>query len=76
VGFDDKTPLPFNVPPLQTVLLRLNASMVFPMTDELERGGPAAYLNHHFGNPRRLKLELLGLGKRRHVRDLTWLVDG
>jgi hypothetical protein len=76
VTFDEKTPMPFNLPPLQTVMLRVNAGVLFPMTDELERGGPAAYLNHHLGNPRRLKLELTGLGRRRHTIQLTWVTDG
>jgi len=39
-NFDDKTPLPFNVPPQQTTLLRLNGYATFSLVAALEEGQP------------------------------------
>ena len=62
--FDKQTPQPFNVPPLQTVLLRLAGTLTFPYQDALEAGSAttANYLKS-LGQPLELKLEL------RHLKD-------
>src|SRR5262249_40855789 len=38
LSFDKQTPLPFNVPPLHTVLLRRTGTLTFAYHDELEQG--------------------------------------
>jgi hypothetical protein len=72
VTFDKQTPLPLNVPSLQTVLLRLQGNLTFPYTDALEQGSKTvgAYLERFLANPWRLRLELHNLNKRRDVFDL------
>ena len=64
-SLDERTPLPLNVPPLQTVLLRLRGRLSFPASAELEKGGIAAYTEHHLSSPREIKLELLSLNERK-----------
>jgi hypothetical protein len=64
VTFDAKTPLPFNVPAMQTVLVRIMGRVAFPTADDIE-GTPttlADYLNRHAATPREIGVELRGLG--------------
>ncbi len=72
VTFDKQTPLPLNVPPLQTVLLRLQGNLTFPYTDALEQGSKTigAYLQRFLADSWRLHLELHNLNNRRNVFDL------
>jgi hypothetical protein len=72
VTFDKQTPLPLNVPPLQTVLLRLQGNLTFPYTDALEQGSKTvgAYLQRFLADSWRLRLELHNLNNRRDVFDL------
>jgi hypothetical protein len=62
--FDAKTPLPFNVPAMQTVLIRVAGRVAFPTANEIE-GTPttlADYLERHLAVPREIGVELRGLG--------------
>ncbi len=62
--FDVKTPLPFNVSAMQTVLVRIAGRVAFPTADEIE-GTPATladYLDRHIAAPRVIGIELRGLG--------------
>jgi hypothetical protein len=64
VTFDPKTPLPFNVPAMQTVLVRIAGRVAFPTADDIE-GAPttlANYLDRHVAAPREIGVELRGLG--------------
>ncbi|HZZ80067.1 MAG TPA: hypothetical protein VFE62_16255 [Gemmataceae bacterium] len=60
LGFDKQTPLPFNMPPLQTILLRLAGTLSFPYDDSLEQGSKTAanYLEAYLAQPLELRLEL------------------
>jgi hypothetical protein len=62
--FDAKTPLPFNVPAMQTALIRIAGRVAFPTVDEIE-GAPSTlndYLSRHIASPREFGVELKGLG--------------
>jgi hypothetical protein len=59
--FDKQTPLPFNVPSMNTVLLCVNGTLALPIDDKLEEGGLPGYLNHHLAEPREIKVQLRGL---------------
>jgi hypothetical protein len=64
VSFDAKTPLPFNVPAMQTVLVRVAGRMAFATVDDFE-GTPAAlasYLDQYLAGKRMIGVELKGLG--------------
>lgn len=64
ITFDPKTPLPFNVPAMQTVLVRIAGRVAFPTADDIE-GTPATlanYLDRHVATPREIGVELRGLG--------------
>jgi hypothetical protein len=63
VTYDAKTPLPFNVPAMQTVLVRIAGRVSFPTADEIE-GTPTTltnYLDWHSVTPREFGVELRGL---------------
>jgi hypothetical protein len=65
VTFDAKTPLPFNVPAMQTVLVRVAGRVAFPTDDDFE-GTPtvlASYLDRHLAARREIGVELRGLGE-------------
>lgn len=65
VSFDAKTPLPFNVPAMQTVLVRVAGRVAFPTADEFE-GTPTAmanYLERYLAAKRMVGVELKGLGE-------------
>ena len=66
VAFDKQTPLPFNLPPLHTVLLRLNGTLNFPYAANLEEGNKALgnYIREHLAEPRMARLELHSLNGR------------
>ncbi len=66
LAFDERTPLPINLPPLQTVLVRLRGWVSFPVSEALEAGGAGAYLSHHLAEGRPLELELRALNGHRH----------
>ena len=72
--FDKQTPQPFNIPPLQTVLLRLNGTLTFPYQDSLESGSNAAanYVNEFLAQPLRVKLELRHLNEQADKHVLNW----
>src|SRR5262245_51289707 len=72
VAFDKQTPQPFNVPSLQTVLLRLNATLSFPYQDELEEGNKTVgnYLNRFLTPSREIRIELRRLGDEADVHTL------
>jgi hypothetical protein len=66
LALDKQTPQPFNIPPLQTVLLRLTGTLTFPYQDTLEDGNKtvANYLSHFLAQPLEMKLELQHLNER------------
>lgn len=64
VTFDARTPLPFNVPAMQTALIRIAGRVAFPTADDIE-GTPttlADYLDRYVVAPREIGIELKGLG--------------
>jgi hypothetical protein len=64
VAFDAKTPLPFNVPAMQTVLVRVAGRVAFPTIEEIE-GTPTVlndYLDRNLAAKRQIGVELRGLG--------------
>jgi hypothetical protein len=64
VTFDPKTPLPFNVPAMQTVLVRIAGRIAFSTVDDFE-GTPTAmsnYLDRNLAARREIGVELKGLG--------------
>ncbi|MFO0878280.1 MAG: hypothetical protein U0840_13090 [Gemmataceae bacterium] len=73
VAFDKQTPLPFNLPPVQTVLLRLTGTLSFPFRGDLEEGSktPTHYLNAFLVQPLEIKLELQALKGRATGEVLT-----
>ncbi|MBL8793392.1 MAG: hypothetical protein JNM56_05790 [Planctomycetia bacterium] len=62
VRFDQATPLPFNIPTMQTVLLRVNGTLVFPTNKQFEEdnGGNilGGYVDYHLADPREIRCEL------------------
>jgi hypothetical protein len=72
--FDKQTPHPFNVPPLQTVLLRLTGTLSFAYQDALEEGNKtvANYLNAFGTQPVEMKLELQHLNDHADIHVLTF----
>jgi hypothetical protein len=78
LAFDKQTPQPFNVPSLQTVLLRLTGTLSFPYQDALEEGSKttANYLNTFVAQPAAVKLELRHLTGRADEHVLTFPADG
>jgi hypothetical protein len=65
VSFDAQTPLPFNVPAMQTVLVRVAGRVGFPTEDDFE-GTPAvvaSYLDRYLAGRREIGVELRGLGE-------------
>jgi hypothetical protein len=74
LAFDKQTPQPFNIPPLQTVLLRLAGTLAFPVQDALEDGNKTLtnYLNSFVAQPLELKLELQDLTQGTDAHVLTW----
>jgi hypothetical protein len=77
LAFDKQTPQPFNLPPLQTVLLRLTGALSFPYQDALEEGSKttANYLNAFVMQPLEMKLELRHLNERVNAHVLTMQAD-
>jgi hypothetical protein len=73
LAFDKQTPQPFNLPPLQTVLLRLTGTLSFPYQASLEEGSKsvANYLQRFVHEPLELKLELRHLNDRTATEVLT-----
>jgi hypothetical protein len=71
--FDAATPLPFNVPSMQTVLLRLNGYLTFPSKPELEAGSKtlSAYVEHYLAEPKRFQVEVRSLNNVRQVEVVT-----
>jgi hypothetical protein len=74
VTFDKQTPLPCNVPSLQTVLLRVMGRANFANVDALEQGGNILgnYLNHYFTSPREFRVELRALNDRTFTATLAY----
>jgi hypothetical protein len=66
LAFDKTTAQPFNIAPLQTVLLRMNGVLSFPCNDALEEGNKTAanYLTAFVAQPLTLRLELRHLDQR------------
>jgi hypothetical protein len=73
LAFDKETPQPFNVPPLQTVLLRLSGTLPLPYQDSLEEGHKtlANYLSCYLAQPLELKVELQRLNEQSDTHVLT-----
>jgi hypothetical protein len=64
ITFDAKTPLPFNVAAMQTVLVRVAGRIAFPIVDDFE-GTPTAmssYLDRNLAAKCEIGVELRGLG--------------
>lgn len=63
---DQRTPLPLNLPPQQTGILRLAGRMTFPTVKELETGRHIedAYVKRMLRQPLEIEFETLGLGNR------------
>jgi hypothetical protein len=78
LAFDKHTPQPFNIPPLQTVLLRLTGTLSFRYQDELEKGGATLtnYLDSFLVQPREIKLELRHLNEQIDAHVIAVPVDG
>jgi len=73
VAFDKQTPLPFNLPSMQTVMLRLNGYLHFPTRPELEEGKVLGnYVNHYLTDPRQMRVTLIGLNGYTHTHTLKW----
>jgi hypothetical protein len=68
--FDPQTPLPFNIPPMQTVLLRMNGYLSFPNVAEIENSSSLlpGYLERHLADPRQYQVELRALNNRRQTQ--------
>jgi hypothetical protein len=77
LAFDKQTPQPFNLPPMQTVLMRLTGVVSFPYQDALETGSKttANYLESFLAQPIEFKLELGHLNDRPQVHVLTVPVE-
>jgi hypothetical protein len=73
LAFDKQTPQPFNIPPLQTVLLRLTGTLSFPYQDALEEGNKALanYLSTFVALPLEMKIEFRQLSDRLESHVLT-----
>jgi hypothetical protein len=73
LSFDAATPLPFNVPSMQTVLLRVNGYLTFQTLENLENGSKtlSAYLEHYLTEPKRFQIELRSLNNVRQVHVVT-----
>ncbi len=73
LAFDKQTPQPFNISPLQTVILRLTGTLSFTYSDTLEAGNKtvANYLSEYLAQPLELKLELQHLNDRADAHVLT-----
>ncbi|MFO0865724.1 MAG: hypothetical protein U0744_13915 [Gemmataceae bacterium] len=71
-AFDKQTPLPLNLPPMTTVLLRVAGNLTFPCAADLEEGNKTAgnYLRKHLGEPRALRIELRSLNDRTDTFEL------
>jgi hypothetical protein len=74
VTFDKQTPMPFNVPSLQTVLLRVTGRANLASVGTLEQGGNLLgnYITHYLTNPREFRVELQALNDRRFTATLTF----
>jgi hypothetical protein len=72
LAFDKETPLPFNIPPMQTVLLRLNGTLTMPYDACLEQGNKtlANYTNRYLRQPLEVKLELHRLNEQSDTHEL------
>jgi hypothetical protein len=73
LAFDPKTPLPFNVPAMQTVLVRLTGRVAFPSTNDIEGDSTtlAKYLERYAAKPREIGVELRGLRDYLSTAELT-----
>ena len=74
LAFDKQTPQPFNIPPLQTVLLRLTGTLTFAYQDALEEGSKttANYVLAFMMQPVEMQLELVHLNDRADVHVLSY----
>jgi hypothetical protein len=70
--FDAQTPLPFNIPPMQTVLLRVNGYLSFPnMAESGTSTGILARYVEQLAEPLQYRVELRGLNNRRQTQVLA-----
>lgn len=78
VAFDKQTSQPFNLPPLQTVLLRLTGTLTFPYHETLEDGTKTVgnYFGRFLAPPRQFKIALRRLGDRIDEHVLTLPAEG
>ena len=72
VSIDKQTPLPLNLPPMTTVLLRILGHLTFPYAADMEEGNKIVgnYLRKHIAEPRTLRIELLSLNDRKDTFEL------
>jgi hypothetical protein len=77
LSFDKQTPQPFNIPPMQTVLLRATGSLSFPYQDALEGDSRtvANYLKTFVVQPVEIKMEMQHLQKRSDAQMLPILTN-
>jgi len=72
--FDPQTPLPFNIPPMQTVLLRVNGHLAFPNEDAIEKSNTilGGYLDKYIADPRLVQAKLRSLNDCVHKEVVSW----
>jgi hypothetical protein len=77
LAFDQQTPQPFNIPPMQTVLLRVTGSLSFPYQEAIEGDSKAVvnYLNRFVVQPVEMKIELQHLQTRADAQVLPVLTE-
>lgn len=75
VTFDKQTPLPFNIPTMQTILLRLNGTLTLPALPHLEEGTASkilqSYMQHYFADPRVIRIRLHALSGWQASQELS-----
>ncbi len=72
--FDKQTPLPFNLPPLTTVVLRVQGNLTFPYQEALEDGNKALgnYAKEHLAEPFQVRVELRQIRDRTDTHDVAF----
>jgi hypothetical protein len=75
LAFDKQTPPPFNIPPMQTVLLRVAGAMSFPYRDALEGDSKtlSSYLATFVVQPVEIKVDMQHLTNRADAQELPVL---
>jgi hypothetical protein len=73
ISYDKSTPRPINLPPMHTAPITILGYLGFPYTVELEQGNKtvSAYLERFLTQPRRLRIELKGIGDARFQSEMN-----